>query len=954
MNNSDFWLLKINALLHDPPEKPLEIKLHDQQAASWAKILGINLSKQEFKEADWIASAADRLNFPSYKSIGSADFHVKPYLSHPLSGVRLNLGAGRFLPSQINGERLQLAIQESLQSVNPEIKADYKKLFLWLWRNWSLQIQQTEGNQLGALWDLLPADTRIPDHSIWAHQALTSAIAGTKSNPAFLLFTIGPVQAFISSARRTQDLWAGSYLLSYLNWAAIKVIAEEIGPDAVIFPNLLGQPLCDRWLYHKQILPKPPNQKDLLLPSLPNRFLAIVPSNQGAELAKQASEKVHSQWQEISELVRENIEKYFHYTPKWSKNWQQQTENLFESYWQVYPWRPTGEEPIQSNDFHLFLNPHKAYLGCRAKTTEEILTVYRDDPNTYQPNLGAIYSDLYFITEKALGSRKGLRDFVQVDETGEKSTLGGERAAIYDGVDGQTNVTADCDNVGRKNIRSFWQELSQKLGSNQIQPNGKERLDAVELTKRCAWQFYFQKELGYEQQEFRFPSTHTIASASFKADVLERLKKSESESLRQALVNWITAVDPSNVNLGNQVTRNLGNQVSRDVIPYLSAKSLDRLTDKFLKLDGRLLFRETYHKREEFDPQVSEDQIKAALKALEAFLKVANQDYKIALPRKYFAILMMDGDNMGKWLNGEGMPKYEELLHPDIRQALSKQEDWQQILTTPRLMTPAIHGFISKALGDFSLKLVRYIVEYLHPGKLVYAGGDDVLALLPLDCALGVARELRAAFSGEIKTNDAGEDFEVSFGDAKTGYVWLKLPEEEKPRLLATMGHKATASTGIAIAHTLSALDLTLQEVRKAEKQAKSSGRNAFAVTFIKRSGEVMTADAKWTYNEKSTDTVSILLDWQAKFTGGEVSSTFPYTLKVEAETLAPLDNEELFTAEMKRLLNRQQGKPKLTKEEIEKMAKQLAHLAKEANLNKVADLLLLTRFIATGEGEDD
>lgn len=961
MNNLYFWLLKINALLHDPPDKSLDIKGHKGQAENWARTLGINLFAAGFDQADWIASAADRLNFPSYRKIGSANFRNKPYLTHPLAGVRLNLGTGRFLPTQINDEELKIAIQESLKCINPKIKTDYKKLFLWLWRNWAVQIQQTDGNQLGVLWDLLPADTRIPDHSIWAHQALTSAIAATKPdaksapNPAFLLFTIGPVQAFISAARRTQDLWAGSYLLSYLNWAAIEVIAENIGPDAVIFPNLLGQPLCDRWLYTQGILPALPQTKDLVLPSLPNRFLAIVPANQGADLAKQAVEKMRSQWREISQSVREDVQRVLGFTPNWSETWERQTENLFETYWQVYPWRYTDKEPIQDNNFHRFLNPHKPYLGNRAENTEKILSVYRDDADTYRPNLGSIYSDLYFITEKSLGSRKGLRDFAQVDETGEKSTLGGDRAALYDGVDAQTNVTADCDRIGRKNIRSFWQQLSQRLGSNQIQPKGKERLDAVELTKRCAWQFYFEKQPGFNSEdsesELRFPSTNNIASASFKDEILTHLQQPGAEPLRTALEAWVYKVE-----------RITSHRINPNVIPYLAAKAKksDRLLEKFLRLDGRLLFIETYEDSEEFEPGVNFTDRKIASKALQYFLKVANQDYSIPRPRKYFAILMMDGDNMGKWLNGEQMPNYEQVLHPDTKQALEQREDWQKILHTPRLMSPAIHGFISKALGDFSLKLARHIVENRYPGKLVYAGGDDVLALLPLDSALKVARELRAAFSGEVKTNDAGEDFQVSFGSAKTGYVWLKLPDEEKPRLLATMGHKATASTGIAIAHRLAALDLTLQEVRQAEKRAKNFGRNAFGLTFLKRSGEIMTTEAKWTYTEKPTDTVQVLLDFQAKFAAGEISSKFPYILRTEAETLATLNNKELYTAEIKRLLARQEGNRKRSTEDtkdtkdIKNLASELADLAMQVNLKKIAELLIFTRFLATGEGEEN
>jgi CRISPR-associated protein Cmr2 len=373
MNDSNFWLLKINALLHDPPNKPFNIKNHEGTAQALSQSLNISLGKHDFKQADWIASAADRLNFPGYQHIGGADFS---YLTHPLAGVRLNLGRGKLLPKDINETQLTEVIKQSLISIKPEIKQDPKKLFLWLWRNWSSQIQQTEGNQLGALWDLLPADTRIPDHSIWAHQALTSAIAATNSNPAFLLFTISPVQAFISAARRTQDLWAGSYLLSYLNWAAIELIAEEIGPDAVIFPNLIGQPLCDRWLYNQGIISQRPTLEDLILPSLPNRFLAIVPYEQGEYLAKKAADRMRSQWREITQQVRADIESLFSKPPAWNKTWERQTENLFETYWQVYPWKIKNQNLNRSNPL-FFVSPHEPYLGHeKAEKIKKILEVY--------------------------------------------------------------------------------------------------------------------------------------------------------------------------------------------------------------------------------------------------------------------------------------------------------------------------------------------------------------------------------------------------------------------------------------------------------------------------------------------------------------------------------------------------------------------------------------------------
>ena len=987
MENRDFWLLKINALLHDPPNKAFNIQGHETQSQALARILNINLSRNDFQQADWIASAADRLNFPSYRSIGGADFTEQPYLTHPLGGVKLNLKKGSFLSNKPDKSQLQQAIQKSLESINPEIKQDPKKLFLWLWCSWSAQIQRTEGNQLGALWDLLPADSRIPDHSIWAHQALTSAIAATKSNPAFLLFTIGPVQAFINAARRTQDLWTGSYLLSYLNWTAIQVIAEEIGPDAVVFPNLIGQPLCDRWLHRKGILAELPKLEDLILPSLPNRFLAIVPADQGEYLAQKAAKTMREQWHEITQQVRQDLESRLGKPPAWSKTWERQTENLFETYWQVYPWLPTGKEPIQTKDFQNFLNPHVPYLGDRINKTKSILEVYAKPDvqggGQYQPNIGAIYSDLYFITEKALGSRKGLRNFPQVSETGEKSTLGGERAALYDGIDYLNSIETNFDNTGRKQIRDFWKQLAEKLDNLEVQDTGQERLDAVELTKRCAWRVYFKNQLESLQNvafearnqedkdnlssQLKFPSTSAIATASFKQKVIEAFQKPNIDSLKESLQAWLDAVKKTPLIRGNLIPEN--------VIPYLVkalnelhlSQSHKTLLTSFLRMDGRLLLTETYDEElskplNKSYSQPDQTQIKLALRALKHFLEVVTKDFGLPKPRKYFAVLMMDGDNMGEWIAGDKMPKYQDVLHPVIKEKLKNppyHKDWQEILETNRLMSPAIHGFISKALGDFSLKLVRYIVENRHPGKLVYAGGDDVLALLPVDSVLEVSRELRAAFSGEIFTGEVGtdrecNDFEVRFGQQKTGYIWLELTKGDTTsrRLLATMGYKATASTGIAIAYYKQPLDMTLQEVRKAEKAAKSSGRNAFGLTFLKRSGEIMSAKAKWTYNE-NLDTVKILQEFQNRFASGEISSKFPYMLRMEAETLASLNNPAIFCSEIKRLLKRQEGTQKLSEDSRNLLACNLANLATQLSLSTIADLLIFTRFLAVPEGEE-
>ena len=69
-------------------------------------------------------------------------------------------------------------------------------------------------------------------------------------------------------------------------------------------------------------------------------------------------------------------------------------------------------------------------------------------------------------------------------------------------------------------------------------------------------------------------------------------------------------------------------------------------------------------------------------------------------------------------------------------------------IETLRPPSPARHAAISRALNDFSIHLACHIVEDCVKGKLLYAGGDDVLALVAVDDLFDAMQLLRLAYSG--------------------------------------------------------------------------------------------------------------------------------------------------------------------------------------------------------------
>ncbi|MEO8381532.1 MAG: type III-B CRISPR-associated protein Cas10/Cmr2 [Acidobacteriota bacterium] len=90
---------------------------------------------------------------------------------------------------------------------------------------------------------------------------------------ALLTFSIGPVHAFISQARRVADLWAGSAVLSQLASFAVEALLRNGG--TMIFPVVDAGKIPE---------------------ALPNRFVARIPVAEAAKIASAVTSAVISEW----------------------------------------------------------------------------------------------------------------------------------------------------------------------------------------------------------------------------------------------------------------------------------------------------------------------------------------------------------------------------------------------------------------------------------------------------------------------------------------------------------------------------------------------------------------------------------------------------------------------------------------------------------------------------------
>ncbi len=88
-----------------------------------------------------------------------------------------------------------------------------------------------------------PADTRIPHHTVFDHlHATVMALNMVKRRWALVRVDIPGIQAFVGRGRKTRDMWAGSWLISYLAWRSVEPLIRRFGPDIVVSPALSLNP----------------------------------------------------------------------------------------------------------------------------------------------------------------------------------------------------------------------------------------------------------------------------------------------------------------------------------------------------------------------------------------------------------------------------------------------------------------------------------------------------------------------------------------------------------------------------------------------------------------------------------------------------------------------------------------------------------------------------------------
>jgi CRISPR-associated protein Cmr2 len=236
--------------------------------------------------------------------------------------------------------------------------------------------------------------------------------------------------------------------------------------------------------------------------------------------------------------------------------------------------------------------------------------------------------------------------------------------------------------LGQQNV--FWEAVRNNSGST-LNLEKDERLCAIALVKRF-FPEVAQTIIGYDLEAKQWPSTVSIAAWPW----LKTIKKKEDEKLlntARAYAALVKKMEPAAI-------------VSAPNIPLFD--DYPDLTGDFKNLSGNFFNRTALQntKGTELRPETDRSVIVSKLHELEQ----ASGDRA----GNFYTLLLMDGDNMGKLIREQGAEP------------------------------------VTAALTDFSAQAPDIV--HKQNGITVYAGGDDLFALLPLDTALDCAVKVSVAY----------------------------------------------------------------------------------------------------------------------------------------------------------------------------------------------------------------
>lgn len=779
----EIYYLKAAALLHDPPHKAWIVlnkmkaifaqdeqdkrgwqKIHEAEAVELANRLldGTPLSKalkkifsKSVKDADRLASAQDRILLgdretgATWGSVCIKNIFDPEFVFCPKK------------PSPENIKAFAENLNQLLKTAS-DPKTAYHLLYSFLELLWFSHVKS-----------IGPADTRIPHHSIFDHLYATASMVNWTQKEGGLsgkivYLDLAGIQEFVAPARKLRDYWAGSWLVSAVVWYMVSEVVEELGPDVLIIPTARLNPFYYYWVFSKIDFKKIWNKelreelekfRKMLLPDgwpmqpvVPGTAILVLPDVMPFDDS--------DSWEEYFER-------------RYRGAWKKITEASLESFKEDAV-REKIEQAI-SDIANLIENLPPLVLRVRVKDLREVM----ESGEAVDRSL-IYYKAVKEVTGKShddavrisMGSGLDWNEITRVE--------GSSASKIYRICNMCYRLPAVIRNVGDK--IEYWENgagYREILEGNDLLYvsdliKEREALCPYCLVKRGASSVKALKDIltyiyGLEKisiGNLAFPSTSDVSSLHFKKMLLERLKGLREEEARKIFeeiekaLNELKSEDKEKI-IFEWKARD--EEAGRGMRYVTTLKPLDDALRGAIDR-GEVAVGNNYKWRlihilaiREAEPFLLGS---ASRKVRNVLRENGIVDKRSLPPVLYYGIVKADGDDvgntlMGKLKNMDSISHYYDKMYREWKEgefkappgeSLDEKISWlvndikKKISAVERSpeeakeviipISPSYHATISRALIASALSDIKVVRE--SGGFVVYAGGDDLVALVPV------------------------------------------------------------------------------------------------------------------------------------------------------------------------------------------------------------------------------
>lgn len=553
-----------------------------------------------------------------------------------------------------------------------------------------------------------------------------------------------------------------------------------------------------------------------------------------------AEQTLRQEWGQIAHLSFEELQKR-HWMlgrqPEWQlkeedKTWQGWLKSQWQTYWSAIaigkvgiPFKNTGIEEQRELEFQPWVEAQNAayrVTGDRKLFQDQELAFLRNaykyrletQGRRFSVNIGSWWPYIFDSLRAALEGAKNVRTWELPTAFGVRSTISGLGPVVHPGKDW----------MPEGKVKQLWKQHAGLF-------DGSEQLNATETVKR---------------------TLHKILPDLLKTTSTKPLRVTYPD-LTAGVAGYLKTYPRNHQEHFYRACRKIRTYLS-ELGLRLDAMNFDDpwgipLIDNYeeFKLCPSRCLNPDWLLEDSDQPEASDISLHTKLQA------IIREFYPQNNPADWYVLAAGDGDGMSDWLKGKHLKKYQDYIASSYslssaEKAENLRQSFEEFVQLKKRMGPSTHSALSRALLDFSNQLVPYLTEQRYAGRLIYSGGDDILAYTNLWEWDAWLWDVRQCFRGQ-------PDPQGEFDESGHYWRWVRghNPGSLPSRPLFTMGQAATLSFGIVIAHHSVPLAIALENLWKAEKEGakkhldpNGNQKDALQVQVLYGNGNCLKATAKF------------------------------------------------------------------------------------------------------------